>query len=148
MNYPVLRNELLNDPLARGYATMNDADAADSLDTRNRPSVVPIPEIVRVAGLQGTYANVKLLAENASSPYRKVAINVIRILDGGEIGVINFDHPTVLQMLQALVDAGALSAAQRDEIVALKNNRLTRAEEIGLGTVAAGDVQRARAGVW
>lgn len=39
MDYNILRNELINDPLSRGYVGMTDQQVSDSLNTANRPVI-------------------------------------------------------------------------------------------------------------
>lgn len=49
MDFVILHDELINDPLARGYAGMTDAQAAASLNTVNRQrerGVVPAHELI------------------------------------------------------------------------------------------------------
>lgn len=126
----MLRDELLNDPLARGYAGMSDEDAAADLNTvyreRNRTnmSASEIYQAIDRAEFLGASIDdtqrqeiYNLLFFDSIDPFGKEADVFVEIFGTG---------PTIT----------ALQAARKKSI--------SRATELGLGTVKPGHVGEAR----
>jgi hypothetical protein len=57
---------------------------------------------------------------------------------------LDLNLPDRVSMLNALVAYGVLSQADKDSIDALSQESISRADELGLGSVKAGTVQQAR----
>lgn len=134
MDYQVLRAELLTDPLGRGYAGMTDAQAADSLSAVNRTisraqiqawEIVTATVFTELSALSATNRAIyQLLIEAAPLPYTDANV---RAIAAGIFG------------------AGTVTRAN---LLAMQNQTVSRAAELGLGTVMALDVMRARLGTW
>jgi hypothetical protein len=128
-----LRTELLTDPLSRGYSTMTDQQAADSLNTVDRPA----PDME-------TISNTDLYEAIDRSEYNPLTENEkdrLRILLGLEtIRVASGDQGRA--EILALFGAGTTTRAN---LIALATGQLqSRATELGLPTVRVGHVEDAR----
>lgn len=126
-----LRDELINDPLGRGYSTMSDEEAADDLNslatgrTRNRTSMtssevfnsIVVSELIALT--DGDRATVmSIMGFGAINPFGREADVFISIFGGGS--------DTITALAAARVDA------------------ISRAVELDLGKVKAGNVEEAR----
>jgi len=129
-----LRDELTQDPLARGYASMTGQQAADSLNAVNR--AIPRTSISG-SDLLACTSVAELTALTAAS--RDVYLALIQ-MDSLDITSAN-----VRSILGTLFGVGTMTRAN---LVALGNSTVAvnRATELGLGVVTAGEVERARAG--
>jgi len=130
-----LRDELRLDPLARGYAGMTDQQAADSLNAVKR--AIPRTSIGGKDLLACTTV-AELVALTAAN--RDVYLALI------QMDSLDITNANVRNILGALFAAGTTT---RTNLVALGSSTVavSRAGELGLGEVTAGEVQRARAGV-
>jgi hypothetical protein len=130
MNYYVLNQELINDPLVRGYSVMSDQEAADDLNifnrTRNRSSMTGSEVLQSVDAAE--YALLPDIKKNAFwgllgiavlDPFGVEADIILDIFGGGSNTVI------------------ALNADRIEDV--------SRAVELSLGFVLASDVLKARA---
>jgi hypothetical protein len=143
-----LSDELANDPLGRLYSGMTDAEAAISLNFTDRPGPVPAKDVRRYLLLAGKWPGVVDAAStSATEAVRLAAVNIIDTLANFE----DFDlqDATVLAAvtagLDALVTAGLIETANKTVILAMENNRQSRAQEIGAGRLYWHHVQKARA---
>lgn len=129
MDLVALKTELTTDPLSRGYAGMTDEEAATNLNTvdrtRNKTSMtgsevvnnVDAAEWVALSGEE--QAKVwDILHLGTLNPFGVEAALLIAIFGGGSATII------------------ALQAARVDAV--------SRAEELGLGSIAPGHVENAR----
>ena len=133
MNYTALKTELTSDPLTRGYAAMTSQQAADSLNTANRPverSVVPAHEVFE-AVVPSEWA---ALAAAEKTRFQSII----------GMGDVNLKGTNTRAALAAMFAAGTTTRAN---LIALQAGQpISRAAELGLGEVTAGDIERAR--VW
>lgn len=145
--YEVLIAELTDDPLGRGYAGMTDQEAAQSLNGIDRivadPSRKTFRELLRVQGM--TVAGViygKLKA--AAVVDDGVALALAAAGDYSPDGGLDFSDPAAVAGIDALEAQQALTDTEADALKALGEKRVSRAEELGLGTVTDGHVGSAR----
>lgn len=133
MNLTVLRNELLNDPLTRGYAGMTDAQAAASLNTANRTTtrtIIPSREII------GATVPSEWNSLTAAEKQRYQTIT--------GAGEVDASQQNVRDAFLAMFANGTTT---RTNLAALQNGpTITRAAELGLPFVGAHHVAAARAG--
>jgi hypothetical protein len=156
MNLTTLATELTNDPLARGYSGMTAAQAAASLNTANRPSAttVLIPSAELLAWSGGGASDdpaVKCRYERIQEAAGSHASNVVRGACLAALGMIERDDTGLdlsksdrVGMLDALVSGGVLTAGEKTEVVAMGTPLISRAQELGLGTIGDGHVKSAR----
>lgn len=130
MRLNALKTELATDPLGRGYAGMSDDAAAVSLNainrSRNRPTVLG-SEILNAT--DGT--EFALLTDVNKSDW--LALCGIEEVNTGS-GVAK----------QMEVDLFGPGTATRTALIAVRNENISRATELGLGSVRAGTVNQAR----
>ena len=144
MDYTILKNELINDPLGIGYASLSDIDAAAAINSKNRSTVVEhfvnakgiLAELGAVAGAAFLDA---LDATAVSNSAVKWAMNFIRSDSGIDVGNIETRN-----MLDSLAAANILDPVSVSKIKDLAVKNISRAEELGLGVVKPGDIQFAR----
>ena len=134
MDYPALQSELTADPLTRGYAAMTDVQVVTSLTTANRTvsrDVIPAREVIEAT------AAAEWAALTAQEKQRYALLT-----GAGEISVKGANTRAAFL---AMFGAGT---ATLTALAALQTQAATRAAELGLGTVTALYVQRARPGGW
>tara|TARA_R110000822_G_scaffold30982_1_gene89895 strand:+ start:46 stop:486 length:441 start_codon:yes stop_codon:yes gene_type:complete len=143
-----LSDELANDPLGRLYSGMTDAEAAISLNFTDRPGPVPAKDVRRYLLLAGKWPGIVDAASTSTTEaVRLAAVNIIDTLANFE----DFDlqDATVLAAVTAgldgLIAVSLMDAAEKTVILAMENNRQSRAQEIGAGRLYWHDVQKARA---
>ena len=147
MTIQKLHAELTADPLGRGYSAMTAAQAADDLNTTYRQLVEFIqPENLILWAADGGRLQ-KLLNEADRS---QAAVGIRSACRALAVTVTAFEGVNPADerwatLLNAIVSAGILTAADRTALVDEATVTTSRAAELGLGTVAEGDVIKARA---
>lgn len=130
MNYSKLKAEITNDPLTRGYSGMTDQQVVDSLNTSdrnyNKPSI----------GVDEIYDALDLTEFAALSADNKARVD--RILSMGGSVKVQGNVKTELASI-----FGSETATRTALLAAIKTTQ-TRASELGVGNVNAGDVNVAR----
>ncbi len=149
-----LQDELKNDPLGRGYASMSDAEVAADLNTVYRTRIVPISSAELLAWAGGgaddasatpsRYERIEDAAANHASPaVRGVAKAALRLIerDGTQL---DLNLPDRQQMVDALVSGGVITSTEKDDLYSLGTESVSRAQELGLGVVQVWQVQHVR----
>jgi hypothetical protein len=130
MDLTALANELSVDPLTRGYAGMTDEAAAGDLNTeyrqRNRTGMSS-----REFGDEIVDSEYDALSDTQKS-------QILALGSGENLNPFGFAENVVKDIFGVDSDTVAALAVARVETI-------SRATELGLGNVRAGDVQRARA---
>lgn len=160
MNLNALASELTVDPLGRDYAAMSDSEAATSLNAVDRSRFIAISADTLLEWAAGG-------AEDGSpgTPSRLVRVQQAAAASGGFAGIghtaqglaaaaltainsgsgLGYHKASVRGMVSALNAAGVLSQAEADDLATRGTESISRADELGLGTVRTGDVTVARA---
>lgn len=134
MEYAILRTELTTDPLGRGYGGLSDQAAADALNVANR--------VVTRSSVLGS----EIIAATVQTEYAALSADQKQIFCGMvDAGGVNPSDSNTRTIFGALFGAGTTTRAN---LLALQNRTVSRAVELGLGLVTAGDVKLARGGVW
>lgn len=130
-----LREELLNDPLSRGYAGMTDTAAhTDLTDTSLRP--LPDLDILSGAQIYEALDRTEFLALTAGQQ-EEVKI-ILTLGDRIDISAGSKARATMLALFDAV-------STTRANLLAIVQNRTTsRALELGLGDITVDDVTAAR----
>ena len=152
MNCQILATEVAKEE----YKDLSDQAVADALNAATITAVrnVPTVEIATWAAENGVMAGLFALERSPETPTPlygviKTLLTILerltewRILtDGGE--------PTgaAAAMMAGLIQAGVMTDEQAGELMAMAMEQTSRAVQLGLQTVLASDVQRARGGVW
>jgi hypothetical protein len=139
-----LRDELINDPLGRGYSTMTETEVVADLNAMTRPMPVPDREVKLALMRQGSWATILKAQSDVTHPGRDVALLVVALLDDWDRGDLDFNDADVQYQMGAMVATGLVTQAQADAVVAMQENRQSRAQELNLGRVQPGDVERGR----
>ena len=135
MDYAKLRTELTTDPVALGYAGLTDQAAADKLNaldtgrTRNR-TAVPVQEVFNAI-------------DDGAWPSTTILQDKLRGILG--MPVVDASNTNTRGIFGAIFPNSAPTANTRTRLLALATETVSRATELGLGTVTAGDVNLARA---
>ncbi len=133
----VLRDELLTDPLVRGYSGMTDEEASDDLNTsyrtRNRPSMTG-DEIAQ----QADPAEFDLLDDGSQNNTPDTKGHWLALC--GRETIDPFATANV-QLVIAIFGGGSASV---NNLNAARIESITRAAELGLGVVRVGHVGEAR----
>jgi len=146
----VLRDELADDPLGRGYVDMTDAEAATDInDVR-----ISVRELVGVPGLNrhlletGLWEKINKTAEqtdgsgNPSDAAR--AADMVLAVSVAPPASVDLDSDGVSGALNTLESADAITTDERSEIDALADDTISRAQQLGLGEVYEGHIYKAR----
>lgn len=147
MNIERLRAELASDPLGRGYAQMSAAAAAARMNLADRVTVEE--RFVNERTIVSSYANpadgeAVLQALEAAAQANAIVARAMKWMSPDQQG-IDVGHAGTRAVLDALVGAGVLTAAQATHLKGLAERTVGRAEELGLGVVYEGHVVKARA---
>lgn len=139
MNIEGFIAEYKNDPLGRGYSGMTDQQLWDSLQTVDRTSRVPVAciDIKKHALENGYWPNLVMARRDVNTP-AQVLVPIISALDwiddpGNKTATLDFDNPKVVEMLAGLVATGMMTQVQADNLNALADVYISRAEEIQCG---------------
>lgn len=144
-----LKTELTTDPLGRGYAGMTDVQAADSLNAVNRPVEVPAHDVIRYLALVDKWGTIASDARhgNITAAKQTWCVNFVEIL--AIFNDFDLQDASVLSAVTARLDEGIghgyIDASDKATILALGDNKQSRAQELGIGRVREGTVTQARA---
>ena len=129
MNYYMLNQELINDPLGRAYSGMSDQEAADDLNIENRDQNV-------------TSMSASQVLQSVDDAEYAALTDVKKQAFWGLLGIATLDpwgkEASVMQDIFGASTTLANLQAARVEII-------SRATEIGLGSIRESDVMKARA---
>lgn len=127
-----LRTELLDDPLARGYAGMSDSAAAVDLNTKYRTRQRTQMDSAEI------YENIDTAEFQGKTDAQKVYVrDILGLGTGVHIGA----GSKARNVFVAIFGGGSATIIN---LLAAATEAISRAEELGLGVITAGDVYRAR----
>ena len=133
----ILKDELLNDPLARGYSGMTDAQVADDLNTayrsRNRTSMTG-DEIAQ----QADPTEYAALDDGSANNTPDTKGHWLALCGRETIDPIAAAN---VQLVTAIFGGGSVTVTN---LQAARVEPITRAQELGLGIVKPGHVEEAR----
>lgn len=138
----ILRDEIANDPLGRGYAAMTDGQREASLNTKDRTKVVDryvgYGTVLSLFGATDGAAVLDALETLAasSSPVKWA----MRLLADDKL---NIGDPATRAQIDALTPA-VFTPAQAAALKGLAEQACSRAEELGVSAIGA-DIRNARA---
>src|SRR3990167_3001239 len=142
----ILRDELLTDPLGRGYASKNDQQCADDLNTKYRQVVESLPpeKLILWSAEAGRIQKIETAMSNTGGN-----VNLRAAARAFYLTIQAFDAADPrdnrwVALVDGLVAGAVLTAADKAALVAEATVPRSRAEELGLGTVQAGEVREAR----
>lgn len=148
-----LQYELIADPLARGYASMTDAQIAASLNTVNLMNIasVPIASVEAYLLADGTLIRLEnwLTANPTAGPLNTAVAALLRVIDSTRLDMFNISTPAAYQgfqqQLQALVTASLLTSQQASDLLNMTVTNVSRAQQIGWANgISITDIDAAR----
>ena len=128
----ILRDEITNDPLGRGYAQMTNAEVEVSLNAKDRTKIggVMRNKFAIWAASTGVRAKIEDASTNMLDPLRSSALALLDFLRGGVSDNLDLSDAANMAMLDAWVAAGKVTAQQKADLVALATIECSRAEEL------------------
>ena len=138
MDFRILHDEIVNDPLVRGYGPMTNAQVATSLNTVNRTITHTYIDPNDV------YESIVQTEWDALLAPAQTEINALLGMNGRN-GILASPGSRGRARFVAIFGAGSVTVSN---VAAKLNTSISRAIELGLGTVQANDVLIARGGVW
>lgn len=141
-----LNQELVNDPLGRDYAGMSDSEAADALNAPDRPRIVPLStrQLLEWGAQSQRLLKIDDAALNhADADVRNLGMAAAELIRR-EDAELNMANPLHVGMVDSLVAASVLEAADKDSLVTMATQQISRARELGFPPIRPGDVERAR----
>jgi hypothetical protein len=145
-NIAIIKSEIDSDPLGRGYSGMDDTAVAVDLNTAYRTKKEPISsaELLAWSASDARLQNIKNAAENGATDDLKSLAQAAYLIVTRDGTTLDLNLADRVAMLDSLVAAGVLTDADRTSLDALATVSISRAEELAIGRVRAGDVIQAR----
>lgn len=133
MDIAAFQAEVKNDPLNRGYAQMTDAQMFASVSEKNRSRTVTVGSrpLLEWAAAEGRYAKLERASKDdqLSDLVRSVAMAACKLIDRGDTE-LDLNSSMHVNLLDALVQSGVLSASDKQSLVDLSTKAISRAEEL------------------
>lgn len=137
--------------LTDGMAAHDAANAAAArFNEKAHPGKVASSALFEVIMNRGWFARIKLLASTGAGDAQLAAIDALALLEDREreLDYSNADSGTrMVEVLDALIAAGALDTGTKNIILSLGQNLRSRGDALGLGMVTGREVHLARGGV-
>lgn len=150
MDYAKLKAEIQTDPLGRGYSAMTAEQVAASLNAVNRTRVIPeafvnAKSLYSSLGAAAAETVIQKLEAGASgdSPLAPVLKRAVQWILPSEQG-IDLGNAVTRGLLDQL-SGPLLTAEEVAAIKAIAEEAVSRAQELGLGSVTCGDCLRYKA---
>lgn len=149
MNYTVLSNEINNDPLGLGYASMDAYQIRDSINgkTRSAYKALTSNELLKWSGVNGRYIKVKTAADNTglSDEIRSAAFAAVVMVERDNT-VFDYNDGNSQNIFNVLVSNDIISEDDRNNLLATLTENISRAQELGLPQLRKKHVERAKNG--
>ena len=143
-----LRDELLNEPLVRAYASMEEIEVIHSLIEVNRDVIFPIKsdDLLAWSAMNGRFMKIKNLAEDSgqSDEMRSIAWASMKMIerDGTDL---DLNLPDRAAMLDTLVSSGILDQSDKDDLYTIATRTVSRAQELNIPLpLQRNDIEKAR----
>ena len=124
------------------YAGLSDEQVASLVNNKMTivRQLVPTWKVKQHAIENGYYAQIVLANTNP------LCSNVLAWIDdqAGKIQSLDMDSPSTAAMCAGLVQAGLMTEAQKDSLLALADNTIRWVDNVGIGEVGIGYVRAAR----
>jgi len=142
----LLKSEIDSDPLGRNYSAMSDEQVAQSLNNEDRSKTVPISsaELLAWSAGNGRLAAIKAAIDGGVDKTAKSLAEAAYMMISRDGSSLDLSLADRVAMLDGLVAYGILSADDKSDLVSKSTVSCSRAEELSLGRVRAGDVIQAR----
>lgn len=149
MNYTVLSNEINNDPLGLGYASMDAYQMRDSINgkTRSAYKVLTSNDLLKWSGINGRYIKIKTAADNTglSDEIRSAAFAAVVMVERDNT-LFDYNDGDSQSIFNVLVSNDIISEDDRNNLVTTLTENISRAQELGLSQLRKKHVERAKNG--
>jgi hypothetical protein len=149
MNYTVLSNEINNDPLGLGYASMDAYQIRDSINgkTRSAYKVLTSNDLLKWSGINGRYIKIKTAADNTglSDEIRSAAFAAVVMVERDNT-LFDYNDGDSQSIFNVLVSNDIISEDDKNDLLATLTENISRAQELGLPQLRKKDVERAKNG--
>ena len=149
MNYSVLSNEINNDPLGVGYASMDAYQIRDSINGKTRSSykVLTSNDLLKWSGKNGRYIKVKNAADNTSlsNEIRSAAFAAVVMVERDNT-LFDYNDTNSQNIFNILVSNDIISQEDKNDLVSTLTENVSRAQELGLPQLRKKHVERAQNG--
>ena len=149
MNYTVLSNEINNDPLGLGYASMDAYQIRDSINEKTRSAYKALTsnDLLKWSGVNGRYIKVKTAAENTSlsDEIRSAAYTAVVMVDRDNT-VFDYNDGNSQSIFNVLVSNDMISEDDKNDLLATLTENISRSQELGLPQLRKKHVERAKNG--
>jgi len=149
MNYTVLSNEINNDPLGLGYASMDAYQIRDSINgkTRSAYKVLTSNDLLKWSGINGRYIKIKTAADNTglSDEIRSAAFAAVVMVERDNT-LFDYNDGNSQSIFNVLVSNDIISEEDKNDLLATLTENISRAQELGLPQLRKKDVERAKNG--
>jgi len=143
--WEAIKQELTADPIGVGYASMTDQQAADALSARNRVRKRPLPthEIKKYMVLNDLWLPIKQ-STTAEAQIALDALATFEFFDVADAATGALVEAKLTSILDGLIAKGLITATHKTDILAMANEPISRAEDLGFSPVTPVDVAKAR----
>lgn len=149
MNYSVLSNEINNDPLGVGYASMDAYQIRDSINGKTRSSykVLTSNDLLKWSGKNGRYIKVKNAADNTSlsNEIRSAAFAAVVMVERDNT-LFDYNDTNSQNIFNVLVSNDIISQEDKNDLVSTLTENVSRAQELGLPQLRKKHVERVQNG--
>ena len=150
MDYQVLSSELTNDPLGRGYSSMDDSAAADDLNTDYREVnykilIDDVNYAIREVGKWSDFreeADLQTEPNVYNNPKMREFMDIFTTFTS--LPQIDMESEYVVNLIDDMVGEGSMGSGAAAALKTLGIQIVSRGVELELGTVKASDVKYAR----
>jgi hypothetical protein len=149
MTFNDLIAELGDDPAGLGYAGKSPDAVLALMHAASRDGSVPAVDVRRYMMTQGTWGSLRVAASDPATPapVRALAFTAIDAVNGG-FEQCDLADPVLRAQIEALMgglqQAGLITAAQIAAILAMREGRRSRLEELGWPAPTAWAIQQAQ----
>ena len=149
MNYTVLSNEINNDPLGLGYASMDAYQIRDSINEKTRSAYKALTsnDLLKWSGINGRYIKIKTAADNTglSDEIRSAAFTAVVMVERDNT-VFDYNDGNSQSIFNVLVSNDIISEEDKNDLLATLTENISRAQELGLPQLRKKHVERAKNG--
>lgn len=149
MNYTVLSNEINNDPLGVGYASMDAYQIRDSINgkTRSAYKVLTSNDLLKWSGINGRYIKIKTAADNTglSDEIRSAAFAAVVMVERDNT-LFDYNDGDSQSIFNILVSNDIISEDDKNDLLATLTENISRSQELGLPQLRKKHVERAQNG--
>jgi hypothetical protein len=149
MNYTVLSNEINNDPLGVGYASMDAYQIRDSINgkTRSAYKVLTSNDLLKWSGINGRYIKIKTAADNTglSDEIRSAAFAAVVMVERDNT-LFDYNDGDSQSIFNILVSNDIISEDDKNDLLTTLTENISRSQELGLPQLRKKHVERAQNG--